>query len=147
MIESLLVRVADGEHQLCQQTVERLNELHQEICTSPGFPVFAMLRYKRHCREFTRLSEGEFAGKIPDFFADDYLELRFASDPSDFGVVLALAVKSWESGRTIRARQLFSRVARSRFREHKLAAYYLARYFEAPDQPGMGIAAASNTGT
>lgn len=135
MIEVLMVRVTHGEHQLCPQMVERLNELHQEICISSSFSVFAMLRYIRHCSEFTRLSKGRFAGKIPDFFGDDYLELRFSSDPSDFGIVLALAMKSWECGRPIRARQLFRRVASSRFREHKLAAYYMAKYFEAPDQP------------
>lgn len=134
IIEELIVRVTHGEHQLCPQIVERLNELHQEICISSRFSVFAMLRYIRHCAEFSRLSKGRFAGKIPDFFDDDYLELRFASDPSDFGVVLALAITSWESGRTVRARQLFRRVASSRFREHKLAAYYMAKYFEVPNQ-------------
>lgn len=134
MIEELIVRVSNGEHQLCPQIVERLNELHQEICISSRFSVFAMLRYIRHCSEFDRLSKGRFAGKIPDFFGDDFLELRFSSDPSDFGIVLALAVKSWESGRPIRARQLLSRVASSRFREHKLAAHYMAKYFAAPNQ-------------
>lgn len=131
MIEGLMVQVANGEHQLSPQIVERLNELHQEICISSSFSVFTMLRYIRHCAEFARLSKGRFAGKIPDFFGDDYLELRFSSDPSDFGVVLALAIKSWESGRTVRAKQLLGRVASSRFREHKLAAYYLAKYFKA----------------
>lgn len=142
LIERLLVRVARGEHQLCPQIVERLNELHQEICISPSFSVFAMLRYIRHCAEFTAMSKSRFAGKIPDFFGDDYLELRFSSDPSDFGVVLALAVKSWESGQTIRARQLLVRVASSRFREHQLASYYLAKYF---DEPNLAMVAGSNT--
>ena len=138
MIEGLLTLVTHGEYQLGLQVVEQLNELHQNICISSSFSVFAMLRYIQHCVEFSRLSNGEFSEKIPDFFDDDYLELRFSSNPADFGVVLALAIKSWESGQRIRAGQLLKRVASSRFREHKLAAYYLARYFGTPEQSTVG---------
>lgn len=138
MIERLLVRVTQGEHQLGLQVVEQLNELHQNICISSSFSVFAMLRYIRHCAEFDRLSAYQYSAKIPDFFDDDYLELRFSSDPSDFGIVLALAIKSWERGQRIRAGQLLKRVASSRFKERKLAAYYLAKYFEAPKQFALG---------
>lgn len=135
MIEGLLVRVTQGEHQLGLQVVEQLNELHQSICMSSSFSVFAMLRYIRHCTEFNRLSAYQYSGKIPDFFDDDYLELRFSSDPSDFGIVLALAIKSWERGQRIRAEQLLKRVASSRFKERKLAAYYLVKYSEVSTHP------------
>lgn len=147
MIEGLLILVHSGEHQLCPQIVELLNELHHEICISSSFSVFAMLRYNRICVEFDRLSNERFAGKIPDFFSDDYLELRFSSNPSDFGIVLALAIKSWESGRSVRAKQLLGRVARSRFREHQLAARYIAKYFDLPDDSDSKFVTASNIAT
>jgi hypothetical protein len=129
MIEWLLFRLAEGEHQLGRQIVERLNRMHQDICVAPRFSASAMLRYSRHRSEFNRLSKGLFASMIPDFFGDDYLDLRFAANPSDFGVVLALACKAREAGESARAAQLFKRVANSRFRERELATHLLRKHF------------------
>jgi hypothetical protein len=69
------------------------------------------------------------ASETPCFLTTDFLEKRFAKDPSDYGVALALGVKHLRLGDKKRSKQLIARVAKSGYKERRQAAWLLRRHF------------------
>ena len=65
--------------------------------------------------------------ELTSFYDCNFLDDYFWADPSDFSIVLGLAMKKLEHGETGRAMQLLERVASSRYREHTLARMFLKK--------------------
>ena len=128
-LEALLVRIAEGDMDLNQDVVEKLNSYHEHICIDLRFSACSMILYSHLRERFERLVGEKIASQVPDFIENDYLEARFLSDPSDYGIVLALGIKSLREGNCVRARQLFRRVANSLFKERELGVYYLSKFW------------------
>ena len=55
------------------------------------------------------------------FYQDSFLDDRFALDPSDYSIAVALALKMKHLGRLERAKQILQRVADSGYPERKFA--------------------------
>jgi hypothetical protein len=129
-IGTLLDRMSDGDHDLCSQVIERLNDLYHEIINANKFSVFSMILYQIYQSRFDLISGKTSKKRVPSFFENDFLENQFLLDPSNYSIVLGIAIKKLQIGDQIRARQLFQRVANSRYREHTLAKNYLSRFFK-----------------
>lgn len=130
-IEKLLQRIGGGGDNLSSEAVGLFNELYQDIYSEFNFSVFSMVLYQHYLSKFHDTCDSPNGKRIPSFFAGDFLERRFLADPSNYAVVVGLAINKLQEGNRNRAKQLFERVANSRFRESKLARHYLARYFGA----------------
>ena len=130
-IEKLLARIDAGEGHLCSEAVELFNELYHDIHSERNFSVSSMVLYQEYRSKFHEMSDNPPGKRIPSFFADDFLERRFSVDPSNFAIVAGLAINKLQAGDLARAKQLFERVANSRYRECKLARNYLDKYFGA----------------
>jgi hypothetical protein len=128
VIETLLPKIKQRGYQSHDQIEKKFNTLYFDIITMKKFPVNTMILYQTHLLDLNRIESLKFEERITDFFNTDLLENRFSDDPSDFGIVLALALKNLHLGNIAKAKQLFVRVANSKYREATLANSYLVKF-------------------